>query len=166
MDDGGRIIEIPIDDPGDPYILPPKIAITGQGWGAIAVPLLDVNGRVSEVRITQRGSNYVTNKPQGLDCVLDSLTLVRPGLQYTVPPTVYINGNSSLVSARINDDGLVSGFDVIDRTTVFTEAPKVEIVGDGFGAFAVASLVCLDTDTRDLLGYAKVGTGRYVDCPT
>ncbi len=166
VDDGGRIIEIPIDDPGDPYILPPKIAITGQGWGAIAVPLLDVNGRVSEVRITQRGSNYVTNKPQGLDCVLDSLTLVRPGLQYTVPPTVYINGNSSLVSARINDDGLVSGFDVIDRTTVFTEAPKVEIVGDGFGAFAVASLVCLDTDTRDLLGYAKVGTGRYVDCPT
>ena len=69
-------------------------------------------------------------------------------------------------SARINSNGFVSGFDVIDRTTVFDESPKVEIVGDGFGAFAVASLVCLDSETRDLLGYAKIGTGRYVDCPT
>ena len=101
-----------------------------------------------------------------MNCVLDSLTLVRPGMQYSTPPTVYVNGDSSLVSARINSNGFVSGFDVIDRTTVFDESPKVEIVGDGFGAFAVASLVCLDSETRDLLGYAKVGTGSYVDCPT
>ncbi len=167
VDEGGRIIEIPIDDPGDPYLLPPKIAITGQGWGAMAVPLLDVNGRVTEIRITQRGSNYVTFKPETVDCVLDSLTLIRPGMQYTSRPTVYVDGNSSLVTARINDDGFVSGFDVVDRTTVFAEAPTVEIVGGGgYGARAVASLVCLDSETRDLLGYAKIGTGRYVDCPT
>ena len=166
VDKGGKIIEIPIDDPGDPYILPPKIAITGQGWGAIGIPLLDVEGRVSEIRITQRGTNYVTNQPDTVNCVLDSLTLVRPGMQYTTPPTVYVNGDSSLVTARVNSNGFVSGFDVIDRTTVFDESPKVEIVGDGFGAFAVASLVCLDSETRDLLGYAKVGTGSYVDCPT
>tara|TARA_B100001094_G_C18186494_1_gene804125 strand:- start:1222 stop:4080 length:2859 start_codon:yes stop_codon:yes gene_type:complete len=167
VDTGGRIIEIPIDDPGDPYLLPPKIAVTGQGWGAMAVPLLDVNGRVTEIRLTQRGSNYVTNQPDTIDCVLDSLTLVRPGMQYTSRPTVYIDGDSSLVTARVNSDGFVSGFDVVDRTTVFAEAPTVEIVGGGgYGAKAVASLVCLDSEARDLLGYAKIGTGRYVDCPT
>ncbi len=166
VDDDGRIIEIPIDDPGDPYILPPKLAITGQGWGAIAIPLLDVDGRVSEIRLTQRGQNYVVNKPEGIDCVLDSLTLTRPGMQYSSPPTVYINGNSSIATARVNDDGFVSGFDVIDRTKIFDKAPTVEIIGDGYGAKAVASLVCLDSETRDLLGYAKIGTGRYVDCPT
>ena len=167
VDTGGRIIEIPIDDPGDPYLLPPKIAVTGQGWGAMAVPLLDVNGRVTEIRLTQRGSNYVTNQPDTVNCVLDSLTLIRPGMQYTSRPTVYIDGDSSLVTARVNSDGFVSGFDVVDRTTVFAEAPTVEIVGGGgYGAKAVASLVCLDSETRDLLGYAKIGTGRYVDCPT
>lgn len=167
VDTGGRIIEIPIDDPGDPYLLPPKIAVTGQGWGAMAVPLLDVNGRVTEIRLTQRGSNYVTNQPDTIDCVLDSLTLVRPGMQYTSRPTVYIDGDSSLVTARVNSDGFVSGFDVVNRTTVFAEAPTVEIVGGGgYGAKAVASLVCLDSEARDLLGYAKIGTGRYVDCPT
>ncbi len=166
VDDGGRIIEIPIDDPGDPYILPPKIAITGQGWGAIGIPLLDVDGRVAEIRITQRGTNYVKNQPDNINCVLDSLTLTRPGNGYTTPPTVYINGDSSLVTARINSSGLVTGFDVIDRTTVFKDSPKVEIIGDGFGAFALASLVCLDSATRDRLGYAKIGTGSYVDCPT
>ena len=133
----------------------------------MAVPLLDVNGRVTEIRLTQRGSNYVTNQPETVNCVLDSLTLIRPGMQYTSRPTVYINGNSSLVTARVNSNGFVSGFDVVDRTTVFPEAPTVEIVGGGgYGAKAVASLVCLDSETRDLLGYAKIGTGRYVDCPT
>lgn len=167
VDPGGKIIEIPINNPGDPYILPPNIAITGQGWGAMAIPLLDSDGYVTEIRVTQRGTNYVTNKPETVSCVLDSLTLTRPGLGYTSTPTVYIDGDSTLVTARINSDGLVIGFDVVDRTKIFDVAPKVEIVGGGgYGAYALASLSCLDSETRDLLGYAKIGTGRYVDCPT
>jgi hypothetical protein len=167
VDDDGKIIDITIDDPGDPYLLPPHIAITGQGWGALAVPLLDSNGYVTEIRVTQRGRNFVPNKPDNINCVLDSLTLTRPGTGYTSIPTVYINGDSSLVTARINASGFVIGFDVLDRTQIFDNAPTVEIVGGGgFGAKALASLSCLDSDTRDLLGYAKIGTGRYVDCPS
>ena len=72
-----------------------------------------------------------------------------------------------MVVARINASGFVIGFDVLDRTQIFDNAPTVEIVGGGgFGAKALASLSCLDSDTRDLLGYAKIGTGRYVDCPS
>ena len=74
---------------------------------------------------------------------------------------------TSKVIARINADGFVIGFDVIDRSTIYDTAPTVDIVGGGgFGANALASLSCLDSETRDLLGYAKVGTGRYVDCPS
>jgi|TARA_B100001996_G_scaffold382960_1_gene376530 hypothetical protein len=167
VDPGGKIIEIPIDNPGDPYILPPHIAITGQGYGALAIPLLDSDGYVTEIRVTQRGTNYVANRPDNVNCVLDSLTLTRPGRGYTSTPTVYIDGDSSLVVARINNAGLVIGFEVVDRTKIFDVAPKVEIVGGGgYGAYALASLSCLDSETRDLLGYAKIGTGRYVDCPT
>ena len=78
-----------------------------------------------------------------------------------------INGKADKVVARINTDGFVIGFDVIDRSTIYDSAPTVDIVGGGgFGANALASLSCLDSETRDLLGYAKVGTGRYVDCPS
>lgn len=167
VDDNGKIIEIPIDDPGDPYLLPPNLAITGQGWGAMAVPLLDTNGFVTEIRITQRGRNFVPNRPETVNCVLDSLTLTRPGSGYTSVPRVLINGKPDRVVARINADGFVIGFDVIDRSTIYDSAPTIDIVGGGgFGANALASLSCLDSETRDLLGYAKIGTGRYVDCPS
>ena len=167
VDDNGKIIEIPINDPGDPYLLPPNLAITGQGWGAMGVPLLDSNGYVTEIRITQRGRNFVPNRPETVNCVLDSLTLTRPGSGYTSVPRVLINGKAGKVIARINADGFVIGFDVIDRSTIYDTAPTVDIIGGGgFGANALASLSCLDSETRDLLGYAKVGTGRYVDCPS
>ena len=167
VDENGKIIEIPIDNPGDPYLLPPNLAITGQGWGAMGIPLLDNNGYVTEIRITQRGRNFVPNRPQNVNCVLDSLTLTRPGSGYTSVPRVLINGKSDKVIARINADGFVIGFDVIDRSTIYDTAPTVDIIGGGgFGANALASLSCLDSETRDLLGYAKVGTGRYVDCPS
>ena len=167
VDDNVKIIEIPINDPGDPYLLPPNLSITGQGWGAMGVPLLDSNGYVTEIRITQRGRNFVPNRPETVNCVLDSLTLTRPGSGYTSVPRVLINGIAGKVVARINADGFVIGFDVIDRSTIYDTAPTVDIVGGGgFGANALASLSCLDSETRDLLGYAKVGTGRYVDCPS
>ena len=167
VDENGKIIEIPIDNPGDPYLLPPNLAITGQGWGAMGIPLLDNNGYVTEIRITQRGRNFVPNRPETVNCVLDSLTLTRPGSGYTSVPRVLINGKADKVVARINAAGFVIGFDVIDRSTIYDTAPTVDIIGGGgFGANALASLSCLDSETRDLLGYAKIGTGRYVDCPS
>ena len=95
------------------------------------------------------------------------MTLTRPGSGYTSVPRVLINGESGKVVARINAAGFVTGFDVIDRTTIYDSAPTIDIIGGGgFGANALASLSCLDSETRDLLGYAKIGTGRYVDCPS
>ena len=67
-----------------------------------------------------------------------------------------INGESGKVVARINAAGFVTGFDVIDRSTIYDSAPTIDIIGGGgFGANALASLSCLDSETRDLLGYAK-----------
>ena len=164
--DDGRIIEIPVKRPGSSYLIAPNIAITGQGWGALGVPILDPFGKVVEIRITQRGRGYIPNYPEQVNCVLSNITLTRPGSGYTTPPTVYVNGVSGIVSARINASGNVIGFDVADRTRVYKNAPKVEIVGDGLGAKALASMSCLDNDTRDLLGYTKIGAGRYIDCPS
>ena len=43
-DENGGIIEIPVDDPGDPWAEPPIVFIGGEGFGATATGLLDENG--------------------------------------------------------------------------------------------------------------------------
>ena len=67
----GRIIEIPIKEPGDPYVEPPAVIIFGEGVGATALPLLDQDGRVTEIRVTDPGSGFKVNTPEdsGVRCV-------------------------------------------------------------------------------------------------
>ena len=50
-DPGGGIIEIPIEDPGDPWSEPPYVFVGGEGIGAVATPLLDQEGFITEIRI-------------------------------------------------------------------------------------------------------------------
>ena len=164
----GEIVEIPIDNPGTPYVEPPTIFITGDGYGAKGLALLDNNGFVSEIRILSKGIGYTGNTPEdkGLQCIIDSFTLLRPGRGYTSAPTVYVNGETGVAEAVISEDGFVSSVRVLDRFRKFTAMPKVEIVGGGgFGARYMPSLACLDTNDIDRLGVAKIGTGRYIDCP-
>ena len=92
------------------------------------------------VLLREEETLYQINQITSIVC-LDSLTLTRPGTGYTSIPTVYINGDSSLVTARINASGFVIGFDVLDRTQIFDTAPTVEIVGGGLGAKALASIM-------------------------
>ena len=166
--DDGEIVEIPIDDPGTPYVEPPTVFITGDGYGAKGLALLDKNGYVSEIRILSKGIGYNGNTPEekGLQCIIDSFTLLRPGRGYTSAPTVYVNGETDVAEAVISEDGFVISVRVLDRFRKFTALPKVEIVGGGgFGARYMPSLACLDNNNIERLGVAKIGTGRYIDCP-
>ena len=59
--DGG-FIQIPIDNPGTPYIEPPAIIITGEGRLS-AIPLFDADGLLAEIRVTDPGVGYKLNSP-------------------------------------------------------------------------------------------------------
>lgn len=166
-DDNGGIIQIPIQNPGSPYVIPPYVVIGGQGYGATGQALLDKDGFVTEIRVTSPGFGYKLNKPTdaGLRCIIDSFTLIRPGLGYTSPPTVWVNGRRDVAEALI-DDGRVVGIRVLDRQTTFDSYPEVLIIGGGgIGAKWIPSFACLDTDALVEVGSTKIGTGRYVDCP-
>lgn len=167
-DDKGSIISIPILDSGCPYVFPPKVIITGPGYGASAIALTDPSGRVTEVRVTRSGIGYNLNKPQDFDlrCVIDSYTIISPGVGYTRPPDVYIDGVAGRATAIIDDRGYVVSIQPTDRTTTYNEIPQIKIIGGGgSGARVLPSIVCLDTKEYENQGYAKIGTGRYVDCP-
>ena len=165
-DENGAIISIPIIDSPCPYQEPPRIIITGNGIGSSAIPLLDDRGYVSEVRVTRTGTNYKQNKPDGLMCVIDSFTLLNPGRGYTEAPEVFINGQPNLAEARVNSDGYVYSVQILDRSLEFYEIPEIVIQGGGgSGARVLPSIICKDGRELERLGYAKIGTGKYIDCP-
>ena len=167
-DENGGIIEIPVDDPGDPYAEPPFVFVGGNGFGANATALLDDDGFLTEIRIVSPGFGYKKNLADnaGKRCIIDSFTTIKPGLGYVTAPDIYINGELGVAEAIINDDGFVIGARMLDRTKVFNSFPEIVIVGGGgYGARLLPSLVCLDTDGLSKVGSTKIGTGRYVDCP-
>jgi hypothetical protein len=161
----GKLISIQVDDRGCPYVVPPKVIITGNGYGAAAIPLLDEDGYVSEIRLTRTGLNYKQNVPTGLNCIIDSFTMLRPGSGYTSEPTVYVNGLENIAKAKI-ENGFIISIEVIDRTISFTELPSIKIAGGGGrGAKFLPNLACLPVEELEARGYAKIGTGKYIDCP-
>ena len=163
----GDIIQIPVNNPGDPYQEPPNVFITGNGHGSSAEALLDNKGYLVEIRVINPGFGYKLNTPQdaGKECIIDSFTMIRPGQGYTSTPLVYINGDPTIAEAVI-DKGRVVSVRIINRELTFSEYPEVKILGGGgSGAKFMPSFACLDPDIRVKIGSAKVGTGSYIDCP-
>lgn len=167
-DENGGIVYIPIDTPGDPWAEPPYVFIGGEGIGATATALLDQDGFLTEIRIKSNGYGYKKNLAvdKNVRCIIDSFTLIRPGINYSETPKLYVNGELGVAEAIINDDGFVIGGRVLDRTKTYDKFPEIIIVGGGgYGAKLLPSLACLDNQTLTNIGSTKIGTGRYVDCP-
>lgn len=164
----GGIISIPISNPGSPWAEPPYVTIGGAGIGATATALLDSRGFLTEIRVKSAGYGYKKNLAvdNGVRCIIDTFTLIRPGIGYTSEPDVYVNGELGIAEAIINEDGFVIGARILDRERVFDSLPQVRVIGGGgYGAKLIASLACLDTQALSTIGATKIGTGRYVDCP-
>lgn len=167
-DDGGSIIEIPIKTVGGPYQTPPLVVITGGGYGAAATALLDPSGFVSELRVTRQGVNYKSNTAEenNLQCIIDSYTMLAPGSGYTEPPEVIVGGEKGLAEAIIDERGFVISIRTTDRSKRYVDMPLIVIQGGGgAGARFLPNMVCLDSIELERKGYAKIGTGSYVDCP-
>lgn len=165
-DSNGAIISIPIIEQGCPYVFPPKVIITGPGYGASGIPLLDATGKVSEIRVTRTGRGYNLNQDPELRCVIDSYTIISPGQGYTSTPDVYVDGVAGRAFAVIDERGYVISVQPTDRTSTWNEIPRVRIIGGGgAGARVLPSISCLDNKTYEDQGYAKIGTGKYIDCP-
>ena len=167
-DENGGIIEIPVDDPGDPWAEPPIVFIGGEGSGATATGLLDEKGFLTEIRVQSPGFGYKLNRASenNVRCIIDSFTILRPGIGYTSVPDMYVNGELGIAEAVIDDDGFVIGARILNREITFDRFPAIDIVGGGgYGAKLLPSLACLDTDALSTIGSTRIGTGQYIDCP-
>ena len=168
-DDNGGIIEIPVDDPGDAWAEPPIVFVGGEGTGATATALLDGNGFLTEIRVQSPGFGYKKNLASDNDvrCIIDSFTILRPGIGYKSVPDMYVNGELGIAEAVIDPDtGFVVGARILNREITFDKFPAIDIIGGGgYGAKLLPSLACLDTEALSTIGSTKIGTGKYIDCP-
>lgn len=169
VDPDGSIISVDIKDPGNgSYQVAPGIEISGDGYGAAGIVLLDDKGFVSEIRITRIGVGYAPNEPskRGTVCVIDSFTIIRPGFGYTEPPKIFVNGDPNIAEAIVDENGFISGVNVLNRNATYETIPEIIVVGgEGAGGFVLPSLVCLPPEELETKGYVKIGTGKYIDCP-
>ena len=166
-DDNGGIIEIPVDNPGDPWVEPPIVFVGGEGVGATATALLDEGGFVTEIRVQSPGYGYKLNRASdnNVRCIIDAFTILRPGIGYETVPDMYVNGELGIAEAVI-DNGFVVGARILNREITFEKFPAIDIVGGGgYGAKLLPSLACLDTQALSTIGSTKIGTGKYIDCP-
>lgn len=166
-DPNGGILQVPIATPGTPYTEAPAVLITGQGYGAVGIALLDNNNQVSEIRVTNPGAGYKLNTPQTEQkrCIIDSFTMITPGTGYTSAPKVFVDGDAYVAEAIV-ENGMVVSVRIKDREKTFTSYPRVQIIGGGgYGAKWLPSFSCLSTEALVKVGSAKIGTGSYIDCP-
>ena len=164
---GGEIIDVPVENSGDRYTEAPAVFITGAGIGTAAIGLLDNNGYLSEIRITDPGFGFKLNQPTvaNKECIIDSFTMIRPGREYKSAPTVYVNGIDTIAEAVV-ENGQVISVRIKNREITFDSYPTILILGGGgYGATFLPSFSCLEPEARVKVGSAKIGTGSYIDCP-
>ena len=113
----------------------------------------------------KNGILYIKSSNSRKECIIDSFTMLSPGREYTTEPTVYINGDPDVAESVI-ENGKVISVRIKNRSIVFDRYPKVIIIGGGgYGARFIPSFACLDQEARVEVGSAKIGTGKYIDCP-
>ena len=104
-----------------------------------ALPLLDDNGFLTEIRVTNPGRGYKLNKPEVAqkECIIDAFTLLNVGRNYKTPPAVYVNGDSTIAESVINERGQVISVRIKNRELTFDRYPEILILGGGgYGAKA------------------------------
>jgi hypothetical protein len=165
--DDGRVMYIPILETGDKYKVPPIVRIRGAGFGASAVAELNAEGYLSNIKITRSGTGYKPTRVN-TNCYISNFAIINPGIGYYTEPTVYIDGDSSIAKAKIDDRGFVTTIELVNKTKIFVCTPRVEITsGNGLGAKALPLMECR-TDELYKEYVAKVapsGVDEVIDCP-
>lgn len=168
VDNNGRIVDIPIVDPGDRYLSPPLITIYGAGTGGFASAVLDDTGLLTKVVVDRPGVGYTPTITTNDNCYIEGFIIIRPGYNYSSPPTIYVNGDPNIAQAVINEKGNLISANIINKIKTFDAFPTIEIIGGGgMGAKAIPSFNCIEPTLykKYISSVAPTGADEVIDCP-
>ena len=169
----GGVVSVPLPKGLPKFKHPPLVPINGLGVGAVAKAELDGDGNLTKIVVKSPGIGYAPTN-SGRCGILESIELTMPGGYYTKSPTVYVNDDPTMASAVVNESGQVTGIRITNpQNKVFDMIPRIDIVGDGIGANAIAVLKFVEcADVPDWYNSIvnkynedRFGVVSYVDCP-
>tara|TARA_Y100000361_G_scaffold69963_2_gene61818 strand:- start:68405 stop:71659 length:3255 start_codon:yes stop_codon:yes gene_type:complete len=169
VDDNGGIIDITVRRSGRRFTGKPFISLeSNTGFGGYVEPVINSGGYLTRVKVIYPGQGYTGQKKKSdVVCQLVGFAITNVGGLYDRPPTVYVNGDSSIAKATISEQGFVDGIELLKSDQNFEVPPTVIITGGGgFGAQAKADLQCVPIESSNLIlqGLAR-DPANYVDCP-
>ena len=62
-------------------------------------------------------------------------------------------------------DNVIKLSSINRRMFILATAKVIILGGGGYAAKFIPSFACLDPEARVKVGSAKIGTGKYIDCP-
>lgn len=175
VDPNGGVVSVPTPPNLPRYKYPPLIPIIGAGIGATARAELDSDGILTRIIVKNKGIGYSPSTTSKNLCgILESISITNVGGFYESSPTVYVDGDSSIAFAAIENSRVVQIRITNPQNKVYTTIPRIDIIGgDGLGASGIAVLKYVDCATIadeylnivDKYNTKTIGTTRIVDCP-
>jgi hypothetical protein len=144
-------IKGPIDDftivsGGSGYTAATTLVIEGGGGtGATATPVI-TNGVITDVTLTNAGSNYSTPPTVLIGTGIHSITLAQIGSNYTNAATIEITGGGGTgAQAELTFfqaiGTIITGVNILNAGSGYTSIPTVTIIANGTGSGAVVGTV-------------------------
>ena len=144
-------IKGPIDDftivsGGSGYTEATTLVIEGGGGtGATATPVI-TNGVITDVTLTNAGSNYSTPPTVLIGTGIHSITLAEIGSNYTTAATIEITGGGGTgAQAELiffqAIGAIITGVRILNAGSGYTSIPTVTIIANGTGSGAVVGTV-------------------------
>ena len=150
----GSVIEIEVLSGGTGYTSSPLVSIYGSsGIGASATAVV-TNGSISKILMNSIGTGYITEPTititggGGSGAIAKSIVrgpikeviVTNSGTSYTSNPTVSISSGQGAAAQAYVSSGRITSIAIISAGVGYTTAPKVIIVGEGFGAVAKCTI--------------------------
>lgn len=174
VDQRGGVVSITIPENLPRYRSIPLIPIIGAGAGATARAQLDENGKLTNIIVNSKGFGYKPNISTSGCGILDNIKINIVGGYFESSPTVYVDDDPDIAVAAINDAGQVVEIRIVNpKNKVYDTIPRIDIIGDGYGAAATAVIRYVDCDEvaneylRIVNKYSTstIGTVKVEDCP-
>jgi YHYH protein len=150
----GSVTEIEVLTPGSGYTSSPLVSISGGGGDGASATAIVTKGIVSRILVNTSGSGF-TSEPTitvtgggGSGCTarayvrgpIKEVIIEDGGQDYTENPSVNLSSGSGAAAQVYVSNGRIISVAVISSGNGYTTAPKVVIVGEGYGAVAVANI--------------------------
>lgn len=174
VDERGGVVSVVIPENLPRYRSIPLIPIIGAGVGATARADLDDDGRLTNIIVNSKGFGYKPNIKTSGCGILDNITVTIVGGYFESSPTVYVDDDPEIAVAAINDNGQVVEIRIVNpKDKVYDTIPRIDIVGDGYGAAARAIIRyvdCAEVSNEYLrivnkYSTSTIGTVKVEDCP-